>query len=169
MTQEQAYESVRLLIYRICHQHRRRRGGDFDDLLSEANMAFMWAYARYEERPQGCSLVQWVGYVVRHQLMEGARIQAKWTARHTPLQGEVKARRLFSAGTLFAELCEDGRCLLTLALAPPADVEVSAAVNRCGSRADDVRAAIREYLEDWGWEPRRIAEAFGAVRVALAE
>lgn len=171
MTQEQAYESVRLLIYRICHQHRARRGGCFDELVSEANLAFLSAYRRYEPNPD-VTLAQWIAFVVRHELLEGARNHASRKRDVKSLPAAVPDKRSrFTREALFEALREDGRSLVALVLDPPLDVEVSAMVGQ-GYGTDEVhnlRGAVREYLEDWGWGPERIADAFGEVRLALAE
>src|SRR5476651_2599406 len=76
----ETYDDVAELVYDTCWKFKRRYGGDFDDLLSQANLAFMESYGSYQTKYRFST---WVRTIVWNRLLDEARrISFKWHQLH---------------------------------------------------------------------------------------
>jgi DNA-directed RNA polymerase specialized sigma24 family protein len=170
------YRDCKAILYHTVIRFKRRYGGDLDDLVSEANEAFLRACYSWREEG-GASLKTWVRSKVWHALLKARRKQAR---RHRLLPTVGAAERLlaglpqpraFDLPGLLRELSEGAAEAARLAVEPPLDVLLAARRHGRGKRlhAGARRQAVREYLAELGWSVRRINAAFREIREALGD
>ena len=66
---EETYHDVAKLLYQTVHAFRRRYGGAWDDLLSDAHLGFCRAYRGY--RPEKARFSTWVRNTVWFAMLQG--------------------------------------------------------------------------------------------------
>lgn len=191
----ETYEECKTLIHSVVWKVIRRYGGDFEELMSEANSAFMDAYQTFDGSSAFTSWLHtrvWFSCVsfVRDRLGEQSRYKPLSMRESVggipcevnidrpdrvgtsagfadPCDGIPDRRSAWKADDLLEELGEGARLVVSLTLETPADLErVSQAK---GAQPRNLRSSIRQYLAEMGWTAVRIAESFNEVRRALAE
>ena len=75
------YPEVEKLIYRIVHNHQRRYGGEWDELLSLAHLGYALAARSYD--PRKGSFAKRIGFLVHRFLIE--RFRGRKTISFVPL------------------------------------------------------------------------------------
>lgn len=172
------YNLVKNLIFSQVHKFVNRYGGDFDDLVGDANMAFMKGHAQFTagvtstglpiEGTYAAEIRRWVWF----ELFDAMRIRL--SRQHAAPMVEIAEGEDF-ADTRPAEfsledftdgMSEDACLVAGLAINPPPAVEVAA--NEKGGNPRNIRSTIREYLRnECGWGAERIGAAFDEIRKAL--
>lgn len=155
------YEAVRALIYATVRDYRRGHGGDLEEMIGEANLAFLKGRLKY--RPEASALTTWTRHVVTRALQTADRRRARRHAvRPTvPLTGDVPDRRRASVAEVLEEVTRDARLAALAVLEPPLDVKINA--RTCGGGEGSVpslRMALKEYLGDLGWSAARVCDVF---------
>lgn len=181
----ETYEEVKRLIYHTVWSVVRQYGGDFDELMSEANVAFLDAYESFDGSSSFSSWLRlnvWGKCVdaVRNRLDEQRRykrvkddtrsgIPVQFTADSDGLAEGIPDRSCsgWKIGGMFEELTEDAALVVKLTLETPAELE--AVVRAKGGQPRNLRSSIRNYLAEMGWTACRIAESFNEVRRVLAD
>lgn len=172
---EAGYAEVHDLIFDQVYKFRRRFGGDFDDLLGEAHVAFMKGHNQYMggTTPTGQPIAhsyateirRWVWYelfdAMRTRVARNARTPIVSLGEHDPA-GPAAA---WDAADWAAELGQDARYAVGLVLDPPEEVAATAAAK--GGAPRNYRSTVRAYLRAEGWPPARINDAFEEIRLAL--
>jgi hypothetical protein len=177
---EETYEGVEKLIYHTVNRWIRRHGGDFDELRSVANEAFMRAYHGFK-----IGNARWSTYlvsVVWNALIDEAHDQTKRRQRfvncsdicYDSSEADVSMDHVATARSSrfdFRDVTEDAKFVIGLVLDAPVELYylVPPSRHRNTDRLD-VRwwNAIKEHLEDnLGWAPERIAQTAKEISAAL--
>jgi len=167
--QEQSYEDVRRLIAKVSSSFRRRFGGDYQEIISEANVAFLEAYRTYD-CDRG-SFSKRVSYVVYMQLVENACKRMNHAKKYPEvlITPDVPEKHHHGGlGSILSEVSEDAAIVIRLVLDPPGELYCRMPPPRSSSfRAEEVRDAVADFLLDVGWATRRVIDAFDEIREVL--
>ena len=158
------YRDVEKLIYNVIHLFQRRFGGDFYELLSEANMAYLLALQSYR-KDGGASFSTWTQTKVWYRLMDWLR--GKMRQRRTEALDEDMFERKseFSFEDFVAGLSPDARLVMRLTINTP--TEILCVAVEMGGEPRNFKEATREFLRELGWANSRILESFEEIRKAL--
>ena len=182
-TADETYSELKNLIYSTVWNVVKQYGGDFDELMSDANIAFLEAYANFDGSSSFSSWVRqsvWFKCVdsIRDRLTEQQRykrlqddtkngVPIQRTAHDEQVDGIPDTFSTWSLNGLLEDLTEDARIVVQLTLETP--VELEAVVQAKGGQPRNLRSSLRSYLAEMGWTACRIAESFNEVRRVLAE
>jgi hypothetical protein len=172
-----AYELVRNLVFHQVHKFRRRYGGEFDELVCEANLAFVKGHAQFTTGktatgktitdPYATEIRRWVWYEMFDAMR--TRLRRKAIAPMVAIkEGQEFPDRLpeWDVSSWAAELGPDARLAVELVLNPPAPIENTAEAK--GGEPRNYRSTVRAHLAaDLGWSTKRINAAFEEIRRAL--
>lgn len=169
---EVTYEDIRTVLYDLVYKFRRRYGGDFSELVSDANAYFMQAYASYNG-DYGSSFSTWFYYRTWRRMLSDLRQRRLQSRKRLYLDNEVMgrypAKRYDFNMDEFAEgLSQDAKKVIGLLVCPPLDVKLSCARRGDHNAALHYRRAMCEYLKDVGWPKERIAQAFEEISNELS-
>lgn len=168
----EAFALVENLLFDQVHKFHRRFGGDKDDLIGQANEAFVKGHAEFItgktrtgrdiKDPYATSIRRWIWFSM-FDIMR-ARI-AKNDA--TEAIGERDFAHTDAERFDIEELClgTDARKVVKLLIDAPRSVELPA--ERKGGTPRNYRSTVREWLTDRGWAPLRINAAFREIKNAL--
>lgn len=157
-TDETACESVCNLIRSLCHAHRRKYGGDYEELEAEANLHLIQAVRSHD--PARGKLTTWVHWQVKHGLLDWARREAK--------AGRGRVRLKEQGWRAVIERPDHHpRPLLTDTLSGDAltAVDVLLAINRQQPKAR--LGAGSKFLLSLGWATKRVLKAYDEILDAL--
>jgi hypothetical protein len=158
MNTDKEYAGLRDFIYHTCHKFQSKYGGDFEELVSEANEYYMDARRSYD--PKKAKLITWVGFRIYKGLLETRR---RWAYRnnrvamgqlaHDPVQQER-----FRLDRLIKEVSQDAQKVLRIVLGNDPPIR----------KAIPFRSALVEFLRGLGWAGERIIETFLEIKEALS-
>ena len=152
---ETKYESVVNLLRDCVYKLQLKTGyTDTDELMSEANWAFLVACEKYDPKRGSFSNYVWVKVTGHLLTYYGNRVREK-TREEEGVKGKQISER-FSLRRFLFDLSEDARILSSLSLEPP--------VRRKGS---STRETVIAYLKDCGWSMFRIRRGFKEIEEAL--
>lgn len=171
MDQNQAYDSVKKLIYAEVARHYRRHGRDWDALLSEANWIYTRCVATYD--PAKGALTTLLTTSIRRRLSTFTRRQQKMEsldqcdANGQPFGESIEqqVRASFDGDSFCAQLSDDARTVARLVCRAPD--EVHSAVFARGPRRSAWRTELAAFLRDLGWDSRRITNSFSEISAVL--
>jgi DNA-directed RNA polymerase specialized sigma24 family protein len=150
------YAEIEKLLQKICWAFQRRYGGEFDDLMSTANMTWLTAPAHDPERAAYSTYIyQRVWNALRNER------RANETYHHYVGTREPSKLMDECYDLPGMELGPDAETVVGLALDPPAPLR------RDGAYAPGRRNALVRYLRGLGWTAKRITESFDEIRSAL--
>jgi hypothetical protein len=170
------YEEVRDLVYHQANKFHAIFGGDFDEIESGANMAWLKGHRQFAGgmRPSGevldtayhIEIRRWVWF----ELFDAMRTRAARATRGVLPEACGEAAYDFADTSfdddLFArELGDDAAYVLRTVLEPPLCVMVKS--QRKGGEPRNLRSTVRAWLRDCGWGTARINEAFEEIREEL--
>lgn len=174
----ETYRDVEKLIYKEVGSFQKRFGGDFDELLSEANLAFMRAYKAYDlTRGEFTTLLV---TSIRHGMMNVLRSRMKANSRKTVSLDAVGCNDTALAEQLADEmeppkfdlesfakgLTKDAKTVIEILLDTPTDLE--SAFFWAGGEERHWKSSIRQYLQSLGWTAVRVKESFLELKVAMS-
>lgn len=172
-TAEQGYAEVKGLIFDQVHKFRRRFGGDLDDLIGEAHVAFVQGHAAYyggraNSPHYDTEIRRWVWYelfdAMRTRVDRKRRV--KFTSTTDNEDSFVAVQGTFDTDAFMRRFGDDAQVVVRTALQPPP--EVATVVAGKGGTPRNFRSTLRTYLkEEVGWPTDRINEAFAEVMEAL--
>jgi DNA-directed RNA polymerase specialized sigma24 family protein len=155
------FEDVRETIESMAASFSRMKGGDVDDLIGDACVAFMQAYNSYD--PSKGDFDKWLRLNMRRTFIDAA---AKIAYRAHLLRRvgaqvleEVANRREWSLTRFLDELSLDGLEAVEAAFEAHVD----------GLTGVALKAHVRHRLVDLEWDGERIKKAFDEVRTALED
>ena len=152
----------------------RRYGGDWEDLLAEANLLFCRAHYQYMAgcRPSGKPVTGTYTQIVYSWLWMGLldkyRPQVEARKRATVVQGEAVytvADKPFDVVRWSLDLSDDAQCVLDLVMDTPRVLQE--AINTKGGTPRNIRSAVREALYGAGWSRCRVNTTFKEIKEAL--
>jgi hypothetical protein len=170
---EESYRDVEHVIKATVQRFVGRYGGNYDDLLADANTAYMLGYrATLEGRNNSPDFATEIKRWVWFELFDAYRVRSQYRRKDKVVvkQDEYiellpSRRRTFDMVEFLDELSEDAKLAAALVLETPA--ELAAAARARGGGDHNLRCLIRAYLRGRGWSPARINASFDEIRVAL--
>jgi DNA-directed RNA polymerase specialized sigma24 family protein len=153
------YEDVEKLLFRMCWWAVDKWGGDFYEWLSEAHLAYMIAYERYEST-HGASFNTWLWRKVRYSLQEKRRKDQRQLCHQLGEVEVVEDRPKPLMSRVMGEASEDARTVIMLLL----DVQPRAVRDPA-----KVRNHLWRQLKDIGWTVARVTESFDEIREVLTQ
>ena len=156
---EVTYRSVEKLLHLIAHKHQRRYGGNYDDLFSTANWAYLYAQRTHD--PERGPLAKRIGYYVPHFLANEMQRQQQRREINVDTGDAMNAlagapdRHHFDLDGLLGEVSSDAAVMIRTALDLPEK-----------HIASKQRALVR-FFRNTGWTLTRIFESFREIRDAL--
>lgn len=163
---EETYLDVQDLLRKQVWDLVKAYGGDFDELMAEANFLFVEAYRGYRgEVPFSVWIRNWVRWALTDQI----RIKLSHQQRYEVVD-EHLLTKTYSAWTpksLLEELSEDAAMIVRLVLDTPSEIAI--VVSGKGGQPRNFRSTIRSYLGSIGWSAQHISETFDEIRRVLAD
>lgn len=159
-----AHEDVELLIYDTVHKIRRRHGGDFDDLVGEANLIFSRLCVPGDFDPnRGAKFSTWLRTKVFWGLLSYRRRQIRLSEREQAVDlDEVEVALGVEDRPDRWWLEGDAAELVRMVLESPLELADVLAKSR-----EDAHDRLIGLLLGRGWTWFRITQAFEDVREAL--
>jgi len=176
---DELFESVRLLIWKICHRHAVKYGGDVEDHYEHAGLLFMRALKAYKPS-KGSKFSSLLYQHVQGGLLDAFRFQKQRESKLKP-HGEaplpfIPDDSTFDVRTLKRSVSRDGALVIHLTITYPGKVGPlvrGAGLHQGAATVDadtqqDIQGELRWWLMEWGWNPQRISSAFQEVASALS-
>ena len=148
----QAYLDVKPMLHLLTQMHRRKCGGNYDDLFAEACLAFTRAYHAYD--PKRGAFTTFVWYIVKHHLI-GVSRRKKLIYRRADLDS-LPCRKGFDLESLLKEMNPDAATLIWNLLGAESCRE-----------SKKKRQAVEKLLKA-GWSGHRVRKAIREVQEVLA-
>lgn len=164
MTKNERYQSVRRMVYGLVIAHVRRYGGDWQEAVQEAHLAYATAADSYDAT-RG-AFTSWVHRHVRLRLMTltRRRLRRRKLGDGVRLPTAVTQQDRFDLRRFIGELSEDAATVVRLVAETPGELLLGE--NRSTAAARQSRLA--GLLAELGWAGRRVASVFQEIREALA-
>lgn len=172
------YVDTEKLIYRVCHGFRRCNGGEFDELVGEAHVAFMNAY--HDWTPGGgMEFTSYLGLCIYRRLIDWhkkrKRQQAVWSTLLSETAGENGEElpiedttpEPFDVEEFKAELSADAQTVINFLFNSPREL-VDLAEGK-GGKPVNWRSSLREFFTDVGWASSQVTKSFDEIREALKQ
>ncbi len=164
----EAYQDVKEVIQQAVFYFARKYGGDYEELLGEANLLFVEAYQRHKEDKANFKV--WVKYFITKQLLERLRTKLYKKARCKQVfkdLANIKAPQPdFNLSDFIDELPADAAEVVKLIFYSPPDIDLSVQ-QRGGYTPHRFKLALMEYLSDLGWGVEQILSVFTSIKEAL--
>ena len=185
------YEELRPLIYATVSKFKNRYGGDFDEMLAEANLRFALTYEKNQRDPSWFANrgVPFGAALQRHiwnTLFDAYRVKARRHRIGPALSIDTGGKDLESGARdkidlpdhrtpsdynwlaeFATRLAEDAAICLRLIFDAPPEVAVEAEAK--GGTPRNIRSTVRAALARQGWDRDRIVGAFEEIESALAK
>ena len=160
MNAEQAYESTSRLVHQIVRRHHRINGGEYDEWLGEAHIAWSRAYQTWDA--QKAKFTTYLVHVIKRHLVNVVIVN-KTQKRNGPVYNildghtvrqvgfDCPQKEAFDVNRLLQEVSADAWKAIRIVL-------------RMSGRN---RKTVYRKLRERRWTMRRIARAFAEVQEAL--
>ncbi len=168
---EETYKDVEPLINKLCWNHHKKVGGEFDDIKSQANLLFLLAYQTSNGK---ASFVTWLYTSIKYGLMSWTRADWRWYKNQKKIRDMLEKKiPIFYEPWLYVETnplrveaefneSETIRTVLDTIFNTPKELTM-----KLNSLEDpiQIRKTIKTYLHcELGWSWQRINLAFKEVR-----
>ncbi len=156
-------------LHRLCHSFQRRNGGDYEELLEEASLAYVEARNNFNPE-KGVKFISYLHWIVWGRLKDWKRRRDSENKRLEikDFQDSYIPDRVNRIEVIERECSADARVAMMIALNPPLDVVAIARRGRGETSPYSMRNAIKEHLTELGWAMSRIWQAFGEIQEALS-
>lgn len=156
------YEDVKKLIYGIIHNHQKKYGGDFEELLAECNLSFIGCYNSY--KPEKARFSTYVYWCTKMTLLESVR-KAGRHSRVKMMETEdmkdfIKRKSKYDRLTHLKDLSDDASLVAESILNPSLDIKVTLKNLGVMHTPKRMHYSVRVFLEELGWDEERIEKAF---------
>lgn len=148
------YEDVSPELAKSVRSAYRRRGGDYDEFDSAANLSFLRAYAGYDAT-RG-EFVNWLRYRLKRDLA-AVPVNPPKPELDLELVPARESPAAFDLTEFLAVLGSDAGLVIRLVFRP----------NRGARTPCGVRAAVRRRLRALGWSAGRVGRSFAEIRRRL--
>lgn len=171
----ETYLEVKGLIFDTVYKHVQLYGGDFDEMLSEANVVFMRVYKIYKpERGAFSTLLVTCIYreltdMLRKRIADrpfwGSSIDAD--RGNGSMADKIQDTHVgkFDRDGFASSLSHHAQIVLNLTLNAPKEI-AEIAIGK-GDEPRNWRSTIRDFLYNNGWSSEEIATSFDEIRNAL--
>ena len=167
----ETFYDVKNLLHKIVHKFRRRYGGDYQELFSQASLYYVKAYNTFD--PSRGSFTKRIGYNVWMDLLSEKRRQAIavknrpaycWDPDWFECVAEQERRGL-NVARLLGTISPDAAFVIKIVLDLPVPPEGDGwRPHKCPSYSH--RSLIR-FLSGLEWTGQRILESFAEIKEAL--
>lgn len=161
------YLEVRNMLRKIVCDYRRRNGGNFDELMSEAHLGFVKAYESYDPKRGQFTTHCWWQVMNALKTYSYERVKARrYRLKADAFWDSAAISPEFDLGVKLSEAEGDIQTVAWLALEPTIDI-----VHGCrlsGETTDVLRYKIYEHLLEQGWTTERVLQAFQDAKEAIA-
>ncbi len=172
-TAEEGYALTKNLIFDQVHKFCRRFGGDVDDLVGEAHVAFMVGHRAYVEGRGNSEIYSIeIRRCVWYKLFDKMRVRlerkrrVKFTSTNDQEDAFAEpAKSAFNTTEFMGTLTPDARITTALVLDPPPEVVRVAEAK--GGTPRNYKSTVRTHLQAAGWDTDRINAAFEEIAEAL--
>ena len=161
-TIENAHASVEKMLAKLAASHQATWGGDYNEWLAEANLAFVNAYRTWN--PSHGRLTTWAWHNVRGHLLNLHRTKAA-KAKRESLPADVGEESRFDLRAWLFELGEDARYVVDMVLESPVDL---IQIMRTRDKKRPSRSLLKRFLRDLGWGHMKISKTFQEITEALS-
>lgn len=166
MTEEQAYEKYKNLIFRTAVSFHATTGLSVEDLVGEATIAFLLAFRTFD--PKKGDLAPRISVCIKHHLCTYIRTQKKFSEvilvdiEDDEILEDPRedARQWEEFESFLGSLSKEAKELVVLVLSAPSEYT--------GLTSRQARGALVKTLRGKGWSWSSIWKAFREVRSALA-
>ena len=157
-TMTRDYLSVQKLIHHTVNKFQKRYGGDTEEMVSEANLAFTKSHNRYDTSKG--SLTNWTHVCVWRALIDYAHKQN--------YERKFHSGNGFDLNTLTTKR-EDRLSSIMEGLSPQARRVAELVLNGPTKHPNRIRKQLKSFLKELGWCSTMIWESFAEIRTALSE
>ncbi len=169
----ETFHDVQGLIYWTVSKFKEQYGGDFDDLVSEANLIFTELYSgegRAFVQQGNRSFSSALHWLISHQLLDQLRYRAFRNNRC-----RVSCREILPEKTqnnhgswlvdLMDELSDDARTIVEIVLETPDSI---LRLEMDDFKDGHPKTCIKKYMQTLGWNMSRIKRTFQEISEALS-
>lgn len=157
---EESYVDVEKLLYQTAHLFQKRYGGEFDELVGIANLAFTEAYRSYNGASK---FATWTRFVAWRLMLDHVDNEIK-SKRTRPQDFEITEHKSPLIDVL-DELEEDAKTVVELVLHTPEDLQLL--IQDSGGGIKKIKSVLTMYLSKLGWKQKRIKQSFLQIQEAL--
>ena len=162
------YEDVKRLIYQICRGYVHT-GLEFEELVSEANEAFVKAYKKYNfKRGEFTTLIHHaVNNHLKSLMKKRSRARKKSVKLLTNQKGmERHTKKItFTLHKFMDSLSEDSKFIVKLILDTPNDIKEIG--NKLSFDKGKWTRFLKNHISNLGWDQDKVDAIFEEVRAAL--
>jgi len=162
---EQTYSDVEKLIKKIVWDFKKRHGGDFQELLGEANLAFVLSYKNWK-RGSSCKFTSYLCRSIKNNLLRKYQEQRK-SVKTNPILNIEKATIDYADGLFDFLDCFAGDALYIAEIITNPD-KLSAVYKEHKEispyKLKDRYCILRHLNKDLNWSRARINNAFGQIK-----
>ncbi len=178
---EETYEEVRDLIYHMVHLFRRRHGGDWDELVAEANFIYAKAYRGFDP-DNGCPFTDYLCVSIYRGLLRCKQKEMK-EKQLVPISLDMRTDTSDNAKLVdilpdltpdisaiirqIEELPDDASIVIDLIISSPKEFLSVLLDSGPMYNVKCWRGILRRYLRKMGWTNRRVSESFDDIGNAL--
>lgn len=158
---EETYLECKGLIYWTVKKFRYRFGGNWDDMISVANEAFVDAYLEFTTEKGSFSswICKWIWNYLRNDWKQKRmRDFKRKNGMHIRIE-EIEARETRTLDLLLEKITGDARVVAELVIDTPKDLIFL--IHLKGAAPRNYKSTIKEYLiEEQDWTPERVKQAY---------
>ena len=167
----ETYNDIYLLLCNIVHKFRKKYGGDFYELQSEADYLFLVAYDSYENDKSAFS--SWIYLKVWNGLIDFMRTTHRKNSRMLYLdnlelldhQKHIQASAVHFLFHLKEDLSMESQDIISILLDMP--VELFELVNKTKQSPTNIRVCLKKHLKNSGWTLKQISECFSEIKKVM--
>ncbi len=174
----ETYQDIAPLVKATAWWFTTRCGGDINENLAEARLLFIQAYRAYGPQYRGGNFRGWVRQFIWHRLTSKLRQEERYRQRRNghgdPVRIDLdrigRASHCWDLLKWQAELSEDARTVLRLALDPPMPLHDLCEPRKGRALGPVARARLKRHLtQRLGWSSGRIVRTFTEIGTALRD
>ena len=160
----ETYLDTQNLIYKTIHSFLKKYGGDWDELLGEANLYFILAYNSHDPS-KGDFTPRLRHYIWNNLLNTRRRILSHKAQLEQTYHTRLKIQSKFDYLEFEDSLSEDGRIIVDLLHHTP--TELKNLLIEFGNTPLQSQRILKEYLSEFGWSRKKIKETFSEIKNLL--
>lgn len=164
-TIDSKYVEVERMIGMLVDMFRRQYGGDRDEILSDANLAFVRAYHLYDANIAKFSTYLW--HKVWLSLKRERAFRIKKGSKTVNVENFAKTttiQKAFNFSDFMKHLTKDACIVTQMALETPNDLKQIVLFK---NNSPNWRETIRKHLLSIGWTIERVRESFAEIKAIL--
>ena len=167
----ETYWDIKNLIFDTVWKFQQRYGGDFDEMVAEANLIYIQAFLSHN--PNKSQFSTWLRFILWKGLIDFKRF-IREENKHIKIEHFEEIENFYSYPAplyipfwdLVSGLSDDAKTIVQLILEPP-EIMQSAALKK-GTAPCNVKRALRIHLSYiLGWSANQIKESFAEITAVI--